>query len=234
MRERQRGVAEEGIGAVGGGVVDDGQLEGLAGAAQARQARAGERELVVDDEDHGDQPGDCSTRPGETPPPGTATSYRSTDRRALVIGTTSAGPECLAAGHLVRIGRERIGQAGLLEHFGQDEVDDLGRRDVGQTGQPLDRLTHGLAEANRTLVKGTDLTCHPAHDRRTDGARRPNQWGRHGSRRIRCLCRFDDREGGRRGPQSCRGITVPGLHSRQTATRGCRWLRNPASVIWWS
>ena len=57
MRERQRGVAEEGIGAVRGGVVDDGQLEGLAGAAQARQARAGERELVVDDEDHSDQPG---------------------------------------------------------------------------------------------------------------------------------------------------------------------------------
>ena len=69
VRERQAGVAEEHVGAVRGGIVDDGQLEGLAGAAQAGQARAGERELIVDDEDDGDHnPADCSTGPGHRHP----------------------------------------------------------------------------------------------------------------------------------------------------------------------
>jgi hypothetical protein len=53
-RHGEGGRAEERLGPVGGGVVDDTQLERLTGAAQALQAGARERELVVDGQDDAD------------------------------------------------------------------------------------------------------------------------------------------------------------------------------------
>src|SRR4029077_2994269 len=50
QRGRARAVAEEGLGAVGRGVVDDAQLERAGGRPKTLEAGARERELVVDDE----------------------------------------------------------------------------------------------------------------------------------------------------------------------------------------
>ena len=62
MTLARRSLLKNGVGlAMGVGALG---VEGLAGAAQARQARPGERELIVDDEDDGDHdPLDCSTAP---------------------------------------------------------------------------------------------------------------------------------------------------------------------------
>jgi hypothetical protein len=58
--------------------------------------------------------------------------------------------------------RQRIGQTGLFQNLGQDEVDDLGGGDVGESGQALDRLANRLAEPDGAVVERADLSWHRA------------------------------------------------------------------------
>ena len=110
--------------------------------------------------------------------------------------------------------RCRLPKAGLLEHLGQNEVDD--------------RLAHRLAESDRALIEGPDFPRHrvrfPSPRHRTEDASPPVR-----SRPAESagFLGFVDLTTSAVGA----GLLnrVPDFHRTQTETRGRRWLRDPAS-----